>query len=375
MNPEIRPENGQSTHRLVVKSGLHRNASLLLGDGEYTIGRGISNDLVLSDLALEDVSARLIIAGQKITVVPQMDGFLVNEKPAPQNTEIEWRDGNIQLADVSLRLDRPTDRSAREHTEAALPPLPISVSRPRATGYAMAGALASVAICSIPLLQTTNASVMGTTVALRPTAQAASGRIAPPHPDAGDVLRDMIARNEKWRGLSVSREPGGAYALKGIVRSNTDVDTFRKQLHGLHVPVKDFEVLSGEQIAFRAEQFLRDPGLNVRYTMDGVLEVNGDRKYPSSHQRLKLLKKELPAEIVLVDRTTHKKSEKDKRVIAVKMPMTIAAVNATEGYVEADDGARFAVGSTLSNGYVIEKITVRAIHLSSNGQSVIYKLN
>jgi hypothetical protein len=358
---------------LKIRSGVHRSASIRLIDGIYTVGRSIDNDIVLSDLCVSDFLAEIHVSGQEISIKSVGNDVVVaNTKMAP-GTHAKWHSGILKLADVELDLDRPqlppNVTVCANVTPARRKFANIALSTSAAAAFILcATSIAKSSLPFAPLYSGSQAAVSHT-------------RIANPALQSLTTLKikdngvPNLSTEFGWQQLNVKQVAGGSYVAAGIVPKLTDLSKLRSHiaLNKLNVDVSQVEV--GEVLVEHAKNFLRDPSLEISYNRSNGLEVSGDRTFAASVQRVKLLRKELGSRIEVSDLSSHKLDKKDKRVVLIKLPLALTAVDAVQGYVEGDDGTKYFSGSKLSNGFLIERITSKAVYLKANGQSVVYELN
>jgi hypothetical protein len=356
-------------YHLNIRSGVHRAASIKLDDGVYTVGRSIDNDIVLSDPGIADLQVEIHVSGAEVSVKPLGDQVVVADAMAPSGALTKWDSGTVKIADVELDLKRP-----QMPTQSPLVRGRLNEHR-RFVSVAVGASLASVFVICATAITDSSSTAPALLAQSGPMAQASLHAKAAREAANISALAQKIGSEPAWQKLKISGEAAAGYEVDGIVPRSDDLNKLRSYIALNNLRVDSSRVEVGERLVEHANNFLRDPSLQVSYDPSSGLNITGQRTFSSSVQRVKLLRNELGQRVEVSDVTSHKSDKKDKRVVLVKLPLALVAVDAVKGYVEGDDGTKYFPGSKLSNGFVIERVTAKAVYLTANGQPVVYELN
>jgi hypothetical protein len=359
---------------LLVEGGLHRGAVLCLEDGVHTIGSGADDDVLISDDGVQPGHLRLEVGARAALLHVAGDGVRValrDKLLVPGSTLVlkssallrEKRKLILGGATLSLRDRAPAHRGASsgEGRRAR-----------RLTGYVIAWPAPRVLLGGGVALGM-GALVLG--VALQ------SSRTAAPASSA-EHLQSQLSQRADWRHLRASRALDGRWVISGAVDDRTALHealrlpAFADTPHGepaVRVVVKD-------ELLRHVAQVLQDPGLQLRLEPAAdagsvpLLVVSGSTQRPGVPALLNLLRAEWAQRVEIVDRTAYESEASSKRTFKVELPIRITAVNVAEAYVEAADGRRYFVGSTIAPGQTLDAIHAEHVAFSVGGRRIDFRL-
>lgn len=371
--------------QLHVRNGQHRGARVELGLGRHTVGSGADDDVLLADddiapghvlLEVSELGLRVQAMAGAVGVAGHADAL------APgASIDVDGADGTLLLGAVELGLK--TVRSPAAEAAAAvprwrrwgplrhlpdlphLPALPAWLQHP--SGQAAAGAVATVALVASLVLVVSG--VFDERAARAPEPGLAQ-------------LQATLAQRPAWGGLRASRAPDGRVLLAGTVADRRELQTLlhRPEFAGGVRGEPQVRVVVEDELRRHVHQATQDPALALALqpASEGrnlpQLVVSGATQRAGVPAILKLLKDEWASRVEIVDRTVYAPDESNRRTLRVQLPIRIAAVNVTEGFVEAADGKRYFVGSAIGPQQTLVSIDEERVVFNVAGKQVPFLL-
>lgn len=344
---------------LRVAAGLHRGARVPLAAGRWRIGATLEHDIVLHDAA---APLRLEVEPGGVNVWAEGEGWSRDGTALPAGAATAWRE------------PRPWRRSGPLTMKQGA--LQIELSWPRAE------ARRPFASWSIAQLSWATAAVM----AAAATVAIGTSVVAPRAPSAAVAaepllqLERRLVTQPEWRRVTLvhrAAHDGREHPeLRGRVDRRDELERLVRMPEVAAVaPV--VRVVVESELRRQVQNAVDDPAVQVAIEEGGDaaqklrLIVSGSTRRAGVAAALKFLNIELGERVEIVDRTVYAPDERDRKTVRVELPIRIAAVNASERYIESTEGARYFEGSVVS-GYTVEAIEARKVVFKVGDKRIEY---
>jgi hypothetical protein len=335
--------------RLRVEQGAHKGARVPLLEGRYTIGSGQDDDIWLSDEGIEPGHLVIEVDVERVKLRVMAAGASLSESSQAlgPDDEVEWDAAmltgpgcSIVLAGATFNLRREDGNDAGSHLRQSLPSwLARPVSAVHAAGGMCIAAAIVLGVVAVPAL-------------LQPAMPPA------PAPQATDV-QGTLSQREGWQQLRANAAPDGRLMLTGTVPNR---EALQEALHlpGLAGNEPTVKVVVRDELLRHVAQAIQDPQVQLDFDAADAsrpprLVARGTTRRPGLPSVLKLLKDEFRGRVEIVDETHYELS--DMKTVKVELPVRIASVNVSEGYIETADGRKHFVGGAIGPDHTLESIS------------------
>jgi hypothetical protein len=356
------------TIALRVDGGLHSDADVDLPAGTHVLGSGDDDDILLTDEGVVSGHLRIVVGDEGARVEALAGPVGLDDGAATLSPGDAWALGageqGLRVGQAHLRVlvEGLASGGATSQTSGWMrwltAPLPSRAFLPVIAPVAMGALLV--------------AGVLWTRQGAVPPAPRESGL---------EQLQAKLADHPSWGGVQASRAPDGRLLLTGTVADRRELQQLLHQpaLAGDQRGEPAVRVLVKDELLRHVGQALQDPSLRLDFVPAAEhglpeLRVSGSTARAGVPALLKLLKTEWAQRVEIVDATAYEPPEGKRKTLRVELPIRIAAVNATQGFVEATNGRRYFVGSVIGPGQTLESIEEERVVFTVNGQRVPFQL-
>ena len=319
-----------------VLSGLHAGACVRLRASPVRIGSAGDNDIVLNDAGVQAHHAEL----------RRTDGqwaLYIGSGPCAFPPLERRRRGRMQRerhgiggCDVVVSQPRPPVR----------PPSPLRWQRFVAPGLLAAAALLATAA----VLQLTQPA----------TAQVASGR-------------ESLAAHG-WPDATIVREPDRRPSVQGHVHDAQQQAALKRWLLGQGLVDAELATHVGSEWVERVRDALEGSGLAVAYIGAGQVRVTGATADAATRTALSRLRADIAGAVELVDHVGFIETPQPPRLRP--LPARITSLTPGElGSFSTEGGARYFVGSVMSDGAQVVAISASGIEFRLGDKTILHPLN
>lgn len=355
---------------LSVSQGLHRGAEVAIFDGQCRIGATLDDDIVLRDAGIVGGHLTLQVDAEAVLLRAAAPGWLLDDAAIDPDSARHWVSRQAAVVALAPALRCGTAVLHIRWADADTARKDQAGPARRWTDWRRL----------LPLAMACAGLLVATLVIVIPARRAGSPPTAPQFV-SGDALQAATRRLQsrgEWKHVAIARGHGTQMELRGRVERREELSQLLRapEVMALMPAVR---VLVDQDLRRQIHEMTGDGALEISFEDVAGPEggasrqrviVSGSTQRPGVAASLRLLNKELGERVEIVDRTLYAPDEKDRKTVRVELPIRIAAVNATEGYVEASNGVRYFEGSAVGNGHVIESIGMDKVVFNVSGRRV-----